>query len=134
MRNLTETEIRDLESRGIKPGVLLHCAYNPSVKFIFNDWSEFESDEDEISSKETKDGYYDWLKTHNGEYATPVEQPNTVRPVFEAAPIDWEQRRWELARAMYVNYPESSASAAIESTDDFIREYRNTPQPALITP
>ena len=42
--------------------------------------------------------------------------------------IDWEQRRYEIARGLYCNYPqmECSAQEAVEWADDLIEELRKT--------
>lgn len=125
MRNLTGSEIRDLESRGIKPGVLVQCAYNNS-EFIVKEWSKYEVGNVSISSKDKgSDGCFEWLK-NGGNYATPVEQPDRIPDGGKT--IDWEARRWELASNFYI-HNEYSLAHAIKHADDFIREYRNTPMP-----
>ena len=79
MRDLTEIEIKDLESRGIKPGVLLRCPNYSSfyAEFTFNKWSEFTVNNSGcvVSKKPLygKFGLYVWLKNYD-DYATPVKQ------------------------------------------------------------
>lgn len=73
---LTEDQIKDLESRGINPGVKLRCPNwsSKNTEFVFHDWNEFDFENEDIFSVDAIYGnqYYVWLKCDD-EYATPIE-------------------------------------------------------------
>ena len=75
---LTEDQIKDLESRGIKPGVKLICAWDKSLIFTFSHWGDMEQEDNgNISSRYRKYGdnnSHVWLYVIKANiYATPIE-------------------------------------------------------------
>ena len=78
---LSEDQIKDLESRGIKPGVKLRSAYGSDerIEFTLKSWDDFENDEEgsisSVTCKYGKNGNRDvWIfDVANNEYATPIQ-------------------------------------------------------------
>ena len=55
------------------------------------------------------------------------EQNKTLEK--EKGSIDWEQRRYEVARELYVHYSNYPQEKVIEIADKFINKLKNTPMP-----
>ncbi len=83
MKQLTEDQIKDLESRGIKPGVKLRCASKFANAFRFENWDDvqYSNDPDSVMYKDiwvnTPVRSFIYMDMNAGEirhkYATPIQ-------------------------------------------------------------
>jgi len=71
---LSEDQIKDLESRGIKPGIVLECAYMMD-HFIFDSWDRVDFRPDDFGDivYETDEDIYWLYDAETLNYATPIE-------------------------------------------------------------
>ena len=76
----------------------------------------------------TKDGHSFWF--HESWLTKAEEQPTEQVPeqVTEqvAKPIDWEQRRWELASKIYAEMENITLESSVRQAEIFIKYYKQT--------